>query len=68
MRTHVHTHIYMIRNGYACQDSFPSVPEGTKVLKHSAYMERQSVTERRGRVGGEEDKATKQVGHQNCKN
>lgn len=64
----MYTHIYMIRNGYACQDSFLSVPEGTKVLKHSAYMERQSVTERRGRVGGEEDNATKQVGHQNCKN
>ena len=33
-RTHTftQTHSYMIRNGYACQDSLPSVPEGTEVL------------------------------------
>lgn len=49
---------HMIRNGYGCQDSFPSVPEGAEVLSTqrtdlSLYKwEKTSVTERERRVGG----------------
>lgn len=61
---HTRTHLYMIRIGYACQDSFPSVPESTEVqstqpTELSLCNEKAVCNRERGEAGGTKTQSNK---------